>query len=132
MNTGPFSLADFLASLILLPDFIGDGEEFVDVAPDGGREFIVCGGDADAVERGVVAGHVFFGEAGDALPGYGVALAEERGEPDEPEPYAIAPMFGEVYEYIVRASRALAIAGEVASPSFLDPAAPGGVFAEAY
>src|SRR5215207_8786426 len=131
MKTGPFSLPGATARYRLcLSDFFGDGKELINVAVDRGCEVIVGSGDADAVERSMVAGHVLFGEAGDALPAYGVALAGEGGAPDESEVDVEAPAFGEVYEDVEGAGDAFAVASEVAGPGFLNPAAPGGVVAQ--
>ena len=65
----------------MLSHFFGDSEKLVDVTTDGSCEVVVGSDDAHAVEWGVVAGHVFFGEAGDALPAHRVALAGEGGAP---------------------------------------------------
>jgi hypothetical protein len=81
-----------------LANLFRDGEEFVGVAANGGCEIFTRGGDADAVERRVVAGHVFLGEPGDALPVDGVAFTGEGGAADQTEIYAKAVMLGEVLE----------------------------------
>jgi hypothetical protein len=84
------------------------------VAPDGGCEVVVCRDDADAVEGGIVASHVFFRKAGDALPGDRVTLAGKGGAPDEPKAnFGLLTLGGEVYEDVEGAGGAFAVAGQV-------------------
>ena len=94
MKTGPFLRSLGLRSLYFLPNLFGDGKELVDVAANGCCKVVIGSDDAHTMEWGVVAGHVFFGEAGDALPVHWVALAGEGGAPDEPEFDVEAPAFG--------------------------------------
>src|SRR5215217_9729150 len=130
MNTGPFFWPASVCRLLFLPDLFSDGEELIGMTADGGCKIVVGGRDADAVEGGVVAGHVFFGEAGHVLPAYGVALAGQRGLPDKSKIYVEMLTFREVYKDVEGTGGAFAVAGEVAGPGLLDPATPGSILAQ--
>src|SRR5919112_52923 len=82
MKTGPFLRSLGLRSPYFLPNFFGDGKELVDVAANGCCEVVIGGDDSHTMEWGVVAGHVFFGEAGGALPVHRGAPAGGGGAPD--------------------------------------------------
>src|SRR3712207_4184441 len=116
----------------LFRSFLGDGKEFFCVAAHGLYEVVVGGGDEDAVEGGVEAGHVVLGHAGEALPAYGVTLTGEGRPADEAEAHGETLLLGEVYEDVEGAGAALAVTGQVARPGLLDAAAPGGIVVQAY
>src|SRR5215217_5623696 len=130
MNTGPFFWPASVCRLLLLPDLFSDGEELIGMTADGGCKVVVGGCDTAAVEGGVVAGHVFFGEAGHVWPSYGVALAGQRGVPDKSKTHVVMLAFREVYKDVEGTCGAFAVASEVSGPSLLAPATPGGILAQ--
>src|SRR5215210_3236285 len=116
---------------MLLPYFLGDGEEFFGVPANGLYEVLVGCGDNDTSERGVEACYFIFGHAREVLPAYGVALAGEGVASDQAQLYGEVLFFGEVYEDVEGTCDALAVAGEIAGPGLFHAAAPGGIVAEA-
>src|SRR5215210_4153502 len=115
---------------MLLPYFLGDGEEFFGVPANGLYEVLVGCGDNDTSERGVEACYFLFGHAGEVLPAYGVALAGEGVASDQAQLHGELLFLGEVYEDVEGTGDAFVVAGEVAGPGLFHAAAPGGILAQ--
>src|SRR5215208_7083239 len=104
--------------------FLGDGEELFGVPAPGLHGVVVCCGDQDPAEGGMVACHFVLGHAREIMPAYGVALAGEGVASDQAQLHGEVLSCGEVYEDVEWSGHTFAVAGEIAGPGLFHPAAP--------